>query len=70
MKSEVAAAAGHSVSRVKHGPGPALPGAGSRMDLPALKHGMKAEGDLLLCLTEQRFLPVTSTEGITVKTLN
>jgi len=58
-----------SVSGVKHSP--ALPGAGSRMDPPALQHGLSTENNLLLCLTEhhhrQRFLPMTSTEGINYK---
>lgn len=39
VKSELAAVGKSSVSSVKHSPGPALPGAGSRMGLPALKHG-------------------------------
>lgn len=58
----------NSVSRVKNSPGPALPGAGSRM---ALKHRMSTERNVLLCLTEhhhrQKFLPMTSTEGINCK---
>lgn len=37
VKGELAAMGKSSVSRVKHSPGPALPGAGSRMDLPALQ---------------------------------
>lgn len=60
-----------SVSGVKHSPCPALPGAGSRTDLPALKYGMSTENSLLLCLTEhhhrQGFLPMTSTKGINCK---
>lgn len=68
MKSELAAVGKSSISGVKHSPGP---GAGSRTVLLALKHGMSTESNLLLCLTEhhhrQRFLPMTSTEGIDCK---
>lgn len=46
VKSELTAVDKSSVSRVKHSPGSALPGAGSRMDLPALKHGMGTESNL------------------------
>lgn len=46
VRSELAAVGRSSVSRVRHSPGPALPGAGSRMDLPALKHGVSAESSL------------------------
>lgn len=45
VKSELTAMDKSSVSRVKHSPGPALPGAGSRMDLPVLKHEMSAESN-------------------------
>lgn len=46
VRSELAAVGRSSVSRVRHSPGPALPGAGSRMDLPALKHRVSAESSL------------------------
>lgn len=46
VKSELAAVGKSSVSRVKHSPGPGLPGAGSRMDLPALNHRVSAESNL------------------------
>lgn len=71
VKSRLAAVGKSNVSRVKLSPGPALPGAGSGMDLPALKHRMSTESNLLLCLKEhhhrQRFLPMTSTKGINSK---
>lgn len=42
VKSELAAVGKSSVSGVKQSPGLALPGAGSRMDLPSLRRRMNA----------------------------
>lgn len=43
VNSELAAGGNSNVSRVKHGPGPALPGAGSRIDYQLCKDGISCD---------------------------